>query len=426
MPRSNHIKFIFAAVLILHLFGMPNVYAQSADELKSKIVIKNSEITALEVEITRLNKEVKNIQNTQQTLTTELKQMDAIKRSLDTNIKLTQKKIDVTTLNIQDTENSIVDKNVRITKGESGISESLRLIYESERDSLPETILSDENLSTIWNQISELETLQDKIISHISNLQVLRKELEESKRHLEIEQSDALKLKDQLADQQKIAVQNIVTKNKLIADTKNKESNFKKLLSDTQAKKDAVGNELLQYESDLKIILDTSKIPLAGVKVLSWPLDQIYITQYFGLTEFSKTQAIYNGKGHNGVDLRASIGTQLKSAAAGIVVGTGDTDPVCYGASYGKWIMIDHGDGLASIYGHLSLIKVAQGQNVERGQFIGYTGKTGYAIGPHLHFSVVATQAVKIGTLKSKVKGCGTYTIPLGPLNGYLNPLLYL
>ena len=90
-----------------------------------------------------------------------------------------------------------------------------------------------------------------------------------------------------------------------------------------------------------------------------------------------------------------------------------------------QWIMIDHGNGLATIYGHLSLQSVNR-QKVERGDLIGYTGKSGYATGPHLHYSVVATQAVKIGQLKSKVKGCGTYTIPLGAFNGYLNPLLYL
>ncbi|MBI3631906.1 MAG: peptidoglycan DD-metalloendopeptidase family protein [Candidatus Vogelbacteria bacterium] len=424
-------KILIRLLILLGVFtqlwnqNLP-VHAQSVDDLKAKISSKNDEIKNIEAEINRLDKEVKNTQITGQTLNTELKQADAIKKRLDVDIKLTIKKIDVTSLNITSIESNIVDKNAGIDSGQAGISESLRLINEAEKYSLLETILSGANLSTIWSQISELETLQNETAEHIQNLKFLKKELQDNKIKLETERTVTAKLKGQLADQRKIALQTIQTKNKLITDTKNKESNFKKLLAESEIRKAAVGSELLQYESELKITLDQSKIPVSGTKVLSWPLDSTYITQYFGLTEFSKTQPIYNGRGHNGIDLRASIGTALRASAAGIVLGTGDTDPICYGASYGKWIMIDHENGLATIYGHLSLSKVYQGQRVDRGELIGYTGRSGYAIGPHLHFTVAATQAIKIGNLKSKVKGCGTYTIPLGPFNGYLNPLLYL
>lgn len=413
-------------LLFVFLCGVDSVYAQSIDDLKLKIADKNSEIKLLEAEIIRLDKEVKNTQSVRQTLSTELRQIDAIKKKLDADIKLTSRKIDIASLNILNAEKNISDKNQRIMSSEDGVAESLRIIYESELDSLAETVLSGINLSKIWSQISELETLQNETMSHIADLKVLKLELQENKTRLENEKKKEVKLRSQLADQQNIAKQNIQIKNKLIADTKNKESNYKKLLDETEAKMAAVENELLQYESELKVIIDPTKLPTSGTKVLSWPLNQVHITQYFGLTEFSKTQPIYNGKGHNGLDFRAGVGTVLKAAADGTVIGTGDTDPVCYGASYGKWIMIDHANGIATIYGHLSLIKATTGQKVSRGDLIGYTGKSGYATGPHLHFTVAASQAVKIGNLKSKVKGCGTYTIPLGPFNGYLNPLLYL
>ena len=429
MKLENNKVIFFATILLWDVFVLPGAnisYANSADELKSKIADKGSQIKALEAQITSLDKSVKETAGTRQTLSTELKQIDAVKKKLETDIKITGKKIDLAKLNIEELSTQISDKGGRIQTGQSVVSDSIRAIAELESTSLPEKLLSRSNFSSIWNEISNYEDLQSKTLDHIKELEVLKKGLETDKNALEAEKVRTITLKNQLSDQQVIAAQNIKQKNQLITETKNKETNYKKLLADAEAKKAAVENELTQYESELRVIIDPNSLPSSGSKVLSWPLDPVFITQYFGLTEFSKTQPIYNGRGHNGIDLRASVGTALRSSGNGIVVGTGDTDPVCYGASYGKWIMIDHGNGLATIYGHLSLSKVIEGQHVNTGELIGYTGKTGYALGPHLHYSVVANQAVKVGYLKSKVMGCGTYRIPLGSFNGYLNPLLYL
>jgi len=73
------------------------------------------------------------------------------------------------------------------------------------------------------------------------------------------------------------------------------------------------------------------------------------------------------------------------------------------------------------------LIKVNVGEQVALGDLLGYSGSTGYVTGPHLHFSVYASDGVRIDTLTradgSRSK-CGE--MPISPLNGYLNPLLYL
>lgn len=129
--------------------------------------------------------------------------------------------------------------------------------------------------------------------------------------------------------------------------------------------------------------------------------------------------------GHNGTDIGVSIGTPIYAADAGVVLGTGNTDLTCPGASYGKWVFIQHPNGLSTIYAHLSLIKSEAGETVTRGELIGYSGATGYVTGPHLHFGVYASQGVKIMTMQSKV--CGTtYTMPIADFKAYLNPLLYL
>jgi murein DD-endopeptidase MepM/ murein hydrolase activator NlpD len=88
------------------------------------------------------------------------------------------------------------------------------------------------------------------------------------------------------------------------------------------------------------------------------------------------------GRMHEGVDLAAPDGTPIVAAGAGIVVRAG----VAQG--YGNAVLIDHGNGYLTHYGHLSAIAVAVGQHVAAGQPIGNEGSTGHSTGPHLHFEV--------------------------------------
>ncbi len=116
------IKTFIALSVFFQLGSFETSYAQSADELRLKIADKNTEIKKLETEIGRLDRAVKSTQSTKQTLGTELRQIDAIKKKLAADIKLTSKKIDVTALNINIAENNITDKNQRIRGGQSGIA----------------------------------------------------------------------------------------------------------------------------------------------------------------------------------------------------------------------------------------------------------------------------------------------------------------
>ena len=201
---------------------------------------------------------------------------------------------------------------------------------------------------------------------------------------------------------------------------------YKSQLEERLKKQEMLENEIRAIEEELRVAIDPESLPKTGSGVLSWPLDQNIITQYFGNTEFAtQNPQIYGGKGHNGIDLRASIGTAIKAAADGYIVDVGNTDAACRGVSYGEWALIEHQNNLSTLYAHLSLIKVKKGDNIKRGQIIGYSGNSGYATGPHLHFAVFASKAVKVDFLKSKV--CGTMMkMPLAPYNAYLNPLSYL
>ena len=177
----------------------------------------------------------------------------------------------------------------------------------------------------------------------------------------------------------------------------------------------------------MQIAKDPSSSPDTGSKFLDTPLDSIKVTQNFGDTEFAKSGA-YKGKGHNGVDFRASPGTSVRSVLSGTITSTGNTDAVsgCY--SYGKWFLVKHNNGLSSLYAHLSHISVSSGDQVLTGQVIGYSGNTGYSTGPHLHLGLFVTQGVRVvrfGDIKVETN-CADATIPFATHEAYLDPLSYL
>ena len=93
----------------------------------------------------------------------------------------------------------------------------------------------------------------------------------------------------------------------------------------------------------------------------------------------------FSGEGtfHSGVDISAPSGTRVESGADGIILEAG------WDTGYGNAIVVDHGSGIATKYGHLSRIFVVVGQEVKRGEVIGAVGMTGKATGPHLHYEVI-------------------------------------
>jgi murein DD-endopeptidase MepM/ murein hydrolase activator NlpD len=88
------------------------------------------------------------------------------------------------------------------------------------------------------------------------------------------------------------------------------------------------------------------------------------------------------GRMHEGIDIAAPSGTGIYASASGTVIACG------WMGGYGNLVVIDHGGGLATAYGHQSSIAVGCGQSVSRGQLIGYVGSTGNSTGPHVHFEV--------------------------------------
>ncbi len=109
-----------------------------------------------------------------------------------------------------------------------------------------------------------------------------------------------------------------------------------------------------------------------------WPVEG-RVTSSFGEREDP-----FNGEGafHSGIDIATSYGSAVHAPAEGVVVSAG------FGSGYGREVVIDHGHGVTTIYGHLSGFSVVAGEHVTRGQVIAYVGDSGRSTGPHLHYEV--------------------------------------
>lgn len=427
--RTQTIFAVLAAIGLLFAAPAPAAGAgagAATSGLQEKISAHNAAIAALEKEIAAYQTQAEQAGQEAASLRGALAVLDATRKKLSAEIGVIENQIANTNLTISGLTDQIGQKQTVIGQELDALGQTIRRINQEESGSFFEAIMGGETLSSSFDTIAELAQFESAVKDDLSAVRLYKGQLEDSQTAAQAEKKRLLALEDQLSDKKKIAEDNRTATNRLLAATKDKESNYRKLIQQKLALKAAFEKEILDYESALRIAIDFSKLPPPGSAPLSWPLDSIFITQYFGNTAFARANPqVYNGQGHNGIDLRASIGTPIKAALSGTVAGTGNTDTVCPGASYGKWVLITHPDGLSTLYAHLSLIKVASGETVSTGDVVGYSGQTGYATGPHLHLTVFATEGVQIMSRKSKVCN-GYYTMPIASLNAYLNPLSYL
>lgn len=138
-----------------------------------------------------------------------------------------------------------------------------------------------------------------------------------------------------------------------------------------------VQKQIAQLPEDRVILVGAlSKGDATGT--FAWPTLSRRLTSLFGW------RTIFGGRSfHGGLDIGIPTGTEVYAGDGGTVVWAGDA-----GNNYGIYVIIDHGNGFCSYYGHLSKVAVAIGDKLAKGDFVGYSGATGRVTGPHLHFEL--------------------------------------
>lgn len=409
---------------IKNILSTSSTLTERAVELQQNITSHQDEIKKLESEIAAYQERLTDVGNQKKTLQTEIKTIDLTRSKLAADVKLTQARIAQTNSKIAELSDDIDINQIRIEKNRELIRDIIRKIDQESSRSFTEVVLSKQSISELLADTEDMNRLQSSIRDSIESLRRLRDELSTQKGSFQTQQKTLLSLNSQLADQKKIADQKRLEQNQLLKDTQNQEANYKKLLTQKQERKTQFEREIDDFEAQLRAEIDPNTIPKPGTKVFAYPVEKPYITQRFGRTV--DAVRLYTSGTHNGIDFRAPVGTPIKAAGDGVVIGLGDTDLACRGASYGRWVMIKHKNGLSTMYSHFDLIKVSKGQSVEVGEVIGYGGATGYATGPHLHFAVFVSAVTQIVDLPSKSCPGAIFHIPVSPANGYLDPEAYL
>lgn len=428
--RTQYIAaFLFGLMLIPSLFGGAGfVVAQTElEKLQAQIAERSGRLTEIDAEIKKFEAALREVGAEKDTLQKAINQLELERRKVQADISYTQNQITAADLTINKLTLEISDTERRINNSREAIGGILREMRTLDEETMIEVLLRQENLAEFWNEVESLETVKSSIADRAEALKSLRDTLD-SKRALSAEERALLaSLKEQYDDQQQILVSNKTSQEFLLQQTRNEEKEYQKVLADKKAARDTLLAEVSNIESQIKFILDPNTIPTKGTAVFRWPLLNPYITQYFGYTKFALSGA-YNGSAHNGVDMGTAVGTKIYAPLTGTVRNVGNTDavPGCY--SWGKWILIDHPNGLSSMFAHLSQASVAPGQVVQTGDVVGFTGNTGYSTGPHLHYTVYVSDGVKVQQFNQykSVTSCGAALSPFAAIEAYVNPMDYL
>lgn len=394
-----------------------DVRASLTDDLKAEIQQKQTQIQELEKQITEYKTALKNTQNQSTTLKSQISKLETQIKQLEAEVRMTQIRISSTSLKIKDLATEIGIQNMELAKNKNGLGEILLAIDEADQETPFEIILKNKNLSDFLNQVQYSENLQKEVQKKVRAIKDLKTLLEGQKTDYEVQKTELESLKKQLSGKTAVLDNQKEEKNDLLATSKNQEKQYQTTLTELQKKQQQIEDEIYAAEEKLRLTINPDSLPGAKNGLLLWPIKGT-LTQTYGCIQTSFARRSYpacnNKKGgyHNGIDVDADMGDPIKTADDGVISGVGNLGKY----SYGKWITVNHLNGLTTLYAHLSAQSVAVGQTVKAGDIIGYAGSTGYSTGAHLHFTLYATNTFRI-----EQKSYGPV-----PLGGDLNPLLYL
>jgi murein DD-endopeptidase MepM/ murein hydrolase activator NlpD len=259
---------------------------------------------------------------------------------------------------------------------ERRLARRLIRVYEQEQPDTVAILLSAESLTDAFERLdylrevslqdrtvaAEVKVLKDRYAAVRARTGRLLDEIESDTHAVAFRASEALAVRDRIASTRDRLGDERDREQQTLASVRESKEKYLAEVAAMEAGSADIGSRLRSSGS--------SGTPSAAG--LIWPV-QGTITSYFGMRW---------GRMHEGIDIGAPEGTPIVAAAGGTVNYAG------WEGGYGNLTVIDHGNGLATAYGHQSRIIVSSGQTVAQGQVIGYVGSTGHSTGPHLHFEV--------------------------------------
>lgn len=398
--RNVFTQLALWTVLAMSLGGL--LRAQAANTILAN-ALQGASVTELQKHIEEKSAELQQIQqqkeSLQKTIETVSKSGDSIKKDIqlyNTNINQLNLSIKANTINIEklgyeidSLGQEIVNIRSTVVVQKDTIGKLFTELQQRENETLLARLLRSETLSESVSEIENISSLNASLLENINKLKQL--EVDYSNKIDDTKKKKVSKVvqTNNLVNLQQITQEQKTEKQKLLDQTKNVEQYYQQQLEELNKKQGEIDSVIQEIEQKLRESFDPTLLPLKRPGVLSFPTDEVYLTQCYGRTPFAART--YKTKTHNGVDFGEPIGTPVLAADAGKIIKIGNNDR---GTSrwnryqYGKYIMVQHNNNLTTLYAHLSKYNVKEGDTVARGDVIGYIGNTGYSFGPHTHFTV--------------------------------------
>ncbi len=358
-------KKLFVLLCIMLCLSMASMvsYATLSD-LKSRQKTLNDKISEERQKIRNINKEkdsvsrqINNLDEQMEVASLELKGVEADIQQLNVNIEITEKKL-------AETEENLAE-NLDL------FAERVNVLYKMPRYSNLELLLNAKNLQDYLSRRTVIHAIAEQDAKLVENIKIEKATVEENKMLLNRQRETAKHKQLELEGK----------KRTLVAATREKKNYMQRLEQNAKELENNL-NQFNQAARDLtaKIKqLQSKNSKYTGGK-LTWPVPGHYsISSPYG---YRKHPILKKRMFHSGTDIPAPEGTSIVAAADGKVIYS------AWLSSYGKAVMIDHGGGIVTLYGHNSSLSVGVGTMVKRGQRVALCGSTGRSTGPHCHFEV--------------------------------------
>lgn len=290
-------------------------------------------------------------------------------------------------------ERQLAEAQKRLEGRETVFYKRVRDIYINGRLSYIDVVIGSKDFSDFANRLEVLKRIIDSDITLIDEIKKERAEIEAHKQKLETDRAKLVELeKAALAKQaeieQKKAERNVVlqkaqndraTAMQAIEELNASSAQVSAMLKERQAARAAAAAAAAAAaQTSAGQGQGASDNWVQGTGQLGWPVSGEITSPYGYRVHPIWGTTIY----HSGIDIGVDEGTPVHAADGGVVVWSG------WMGGYGYAVVIDHGNGLSTLYGHNSELAVDEGQSVAKGQVISYAGSTGNSTGPHVHFEV--------------------------------------
>ena len=392
---------VMAAIMLLSLILSlipTKVGAASSSEIKKQIAALKEEKKDIDAQL----KEVKGQYNANED---EIEGIVAQKNSIDQEIQLLHQQINninqqVATyaLLIADKQDELDDATTRLDELQEKHKERIRAMEEDGDISYWSIVFKANDFSDLLDRLSMIQEINAADQRRLQEISEVAEEVAAVQEELETEKADLEATKEELDAAQITLEEKRVEADGLLSELIAKGEEFQELIDESEELQSKLMKEIAQAQKDLKaaqyrewlatyvpttLPSGTDTTPSTQAPSSSgWikPLKSYTFTSAFGM-RLHPVKKVWLM--HEGVDLSAPQGTPIYAAKAGKVTSASYQDG---GAGY--YVAINHGDGFASIYMHMTHYIVSPSQYVSTGQVIGYVGSTGISTGPHLHFGI--------------------------------------